>query len=96
MASNFRVVVWREGESVHLKLVGDFDGSSACELVETVKDHSVGAHRVLICTNSLKTVYPFGVHVFEKKLGELKHSLFRIVFTGPHAKKLAPSEALCL
>jgi hypothetical protein len=66
MASNFRVVVWREGEIVHLKLVGDFDGSSACELYETVKDHSVGGHRVLICTNSLKTVYPFGVHVLEK------------------------------
>ncbi|MCU0596230.1 MAG: hypothetical protein MUC98_12335 [Desulfobacterota bacterium] len=96
MASNFRVVVWREGESVHLKLVGDFDGSSACELLETVKDHSVGGHRVLICTNSLKKVHPFGVHVFEKKLGEMKHSPFRIFFTGAHAKKIAPRETMCL
>ena len=96
MASNFRVVVWREGESVHLKLVGDFDGSSACELLETVKDHSLGAHRILICTNSVKAVYPFGVRVFEKKLGELNHSPFRIFFTGAHAKRIAPNGTLCI
>ena len=96
MASNFQIVVFREGDNVHLKLVGDFDGSSACELVETVKDHSVGGHRVLICTNSVKRVYPFGVHVFEQKLGELKCSPFRLFFTGAHAKRLAPKKTLCL
>jgi len=96
MASNFQIVVYRNKDSVHLTLVGDFDGSSACELLETVKENAVGVHKVLICTNRLKTIYPFGLHVLEKKFSDLKGSPFQLLFTGEHAQKIAPTENMCL
>jgi len=96
MASNFQIVVVRKRDSVHLTLVGDFDGSSACELIETVKDNAVGLQRVLIYTSGLMTIYPFGLHVFEKKFSDLKRSPFQLLFTGEHAQKIAPMENMCL
>ncbi len=96
MAFNFQIVAFRENDSVHLKLVGDFDGSSACELIETVKDNAVGIQRVFIDTSSLKTIYPFGRDVFEKKFSDLKGSPFQLLFTGEHAKTIAPMENMCL
>jgi hypothetical protein len=48
MASNFRISTHRNSESLHLKLVGDFDGSSAFELINVLKKNWNGAYRVFI------------------------------------------------
>ena len=37
MASNFRLFLHETGDSLHLKLYGDFDGSSAHELINALK-----------------------------------------------------------
>jgi len=96
MASNFQIFVYRNRDSLHLRLVGDFDGSSACELIEAVKDNAVGLQRVFIYTSSLKTIHPFGLHVFEKNISDLKGSTFQLLFAGEHAQKIAPMENICL
>lgn len=95
MASNFRIFVHQDGDSLHLTLSGDFDGSSACELLETVKENAAGVRSVFICTRSLKTIYPFGLKVFEKELPELRRSSFQLLFTGENAKTIAPLNAVC-
>lgn len=58
MASNFRISTHRSSESLHLKLVGDFDGSSAFELINVLKKNWNGAYRVFIHTDSLKDINP--------------------------------------
>ncbi len=39
MASNFRIFLHETRDSLHLKLDGDFDGSSAHELLNTLKKY---------------------------------------------------------
>ena len=38
MASNFKISVHRNSDSLDLKLMGDFDGTSACELLNVMME----------------------------------------------------------
>jgi len=38
MAANFRISVHRSSDSLHMKLMGDFDGSSAWELLNVLRN----------------------------------------------------------
>ena len=42
MASNFQIFSYKTKDSLHLKLAGDFDGSSAHELINKLLEHGVG------------------------------------------------------
>ena len=90
MASNFRISVHRKSHSLDLKLVGDFDGTSACELLNVLKDNSDGVARVFVNTSGLEDIYPFGQDTFQNSLYLLKDRPFRLVFTGEHATRIAP------
>lgn len=96
MASNFRICVHRNSDSLHLKLMGDFDGSSACELINVLKKSFNGVFRIIIHTNSLKDIYPFGRDTFQKNLRDLKVHTDRILFTGEKASQIAPEKSSCL
>lgn len=96
MASNFKILVHRNGDSVHLKLAGDFDGSSAFELLDVVKKHGRALHKMFIHTDSLKAVHPFGPDVFKKNLSDLKGSSLQLFFTGEDAQQIAPAGSRCL
>jgi hypothetical protein len=96
MASNFRICVHQNSDSLHLKLIGDFDGSSACELLNVLKKSVNGVLRVIIHTNSLKNIYPFGRDTFQENLRELKDRTDRILFTGEKAIQIAPEKNSCL
>jgi hypothetical protein len=39
MASNFRIYCHQNRDNLHLKLIGDFDGSSAYELINLLKNY---------------------------------------------------------
>jgi len=75
--------------SLHLKLEGDFDGSSAYELLETLKKNDSGSYQIFIDTNDLKTIYPFGVEVFQKKLGTFEQKFNNLIFIGENRHKIA-------
>jgi hypothetical protein len=94
MASNFRISVHRNSESLHLKLVGDFDGSSAFELINVLKKNWKGTYRVFIHTESLKDIYPFGRDTFQQNLSDLKGHAMRIFFAGDNAGQIAPARSL--
>ena len=96
MASNFKISIHRNSDSLHLKLIGDFDGSSACELLNVLKKSINGVFRVIIHTNSLKNIYPFGQDTFQKNLRDLKDRADRIIFTGEKAIQIAPGKSSCL
>lgn len=87
MACNFRILTHQNSENVHLKLMGDFDGSSACELLNALKTYSNRANRVFIHTDGLKDVDVFGKSTFQSDFSEISQQPGGFVFTG---EKLAP------
>jgi hypothetical protein len=93
MAMNFKIFVHRNCENVHLKLTGDFDGSSAYELLDVMRRNSFRASRVFIHTESLKQIEPFGREVFRNNLNAVKTTSLRLLFTGNNARQLAPEES---
>jgi len=90
MASNFRITLHQTSESLHLKLSGDFDGSSAHKLLDLLKKHRKQVSRIIIHTNSLKHIYPFGRNLFFSNLKGRKGQFPPIAFTGEKAPDLTP------
>lgn len=91
MAVNFRITVHQNSDNLHLRLDGDFDGSSAYLLLNTIEKRCRMASRAFIHTNGLRHIDAFGSSVFRSHLAELKpckHMLLQ--FTGDHAEALAP------
>jgi len=90
MAMSFRIVMQESSDNLHLRLAGDFDGSSAFELIEVLKNRAHEAQKVFINTSGLAEVHPFGLGVFEKRASELKGDLQKIHFTGDKAELVSP------
>ncbi len=88
MASNFRICSHRNSDKLYLDLVGDFDGSSAYELLNILKEKSERVNKIYIDTNSLKTVYVFGLNVFQN-LAFINGLADNLVFTGKNGHKIA-------
>ena len=94
MAARFRISIHRNSENLHLKLMGDFDGTSAHELLNVLKRYSTRTARIFIHTSGLRNIHPFGLHVFHNNLGALKERSLTLVFTGEHASQLAPEKSI--
>jgi hypothetical protein len=88
MASNFKISMHRSSDNLHLKLLGDFDGTSAWQLLNVLKKNTDGVYRVIIHTNCLKNI--------RQNLAGLKARTVQILFTGENARLIAPEEKLCM
>jgi anti-anti-sigma regulatory factor len=93
MATNFRITAHRNSENLHLKLMGDFDGNSAYELLDAIRTRSQHPSRIFIHTNGLKAIEPFGLDVFHTHFDLLKGKSMELVFTGENAATLAPDRS---
>ena len=89
MASNFKISIHRNSESVYLELAGVFDGSSAYELIGALERCCHRASRAYIGTDGLRQVYPFGQGVLQHNLNQLNGKCMPLVFTGNKADQLA-------
>ena len=93
MAPNFQITYYRYDDGIHLKLYGDFDGSSAHELLNILKNNSYDTLKIYIQTDGLKHIHPFGLNTFFKSFRIINGCADRIVFTGKKAPDLAlPSD----
>jgi len=90
MTNNLKIIVHRDGGSLHLKLVDDFNRNSVQKLLCALKRNCHGVSRVYIHTSCLKKIFPFDRNVFQKKLDIMKSKSISVVFTGENASKLAP------
>ena len=88
MATHFRIFIHRNSENLHLKLIGDFDGTSAHELLNVLKSYSTRTARIFIHTSGLRNIHPFGLNVFHGNLNLLQGQSITLVFTGEHASQL--------
>ena len=89
MASNFGIAIDKNSDGVGLKLVGDFDATSAYELIFAIKKVTPDTGKISIHTNGLKKIYPFGLEVFHKSMDSPNGQSTKIVFTGNRASKLS-------
>jgi len=93
MASNFQITFNRREDGIHLSLYGDFDGSSAHQLLNILKDNPDNSLKIYIQTDGLKDIHPFGVNTFIKRFRITNGSADRIEFTGKNSANLAlPSD----
>jgi len=88
MSQRFKISVHKNSDNLHLKLTGEFDGSSALQLVNYLKRIGHGVSTVFIHTNCLKDIHPFGQHIFQRQLSNLKRKAVSYVFTGEKATQL--------
>ena len=90
MASNFKILLSRNKQKLHLKLMGNFDGSSAYELINTIKHHCGKNGKIVVHTGGLAVIHPFGLSVFHKNWAISKKESRSITFAGKHGSTLAP------
>jgi hypothetical protein len=90
MAHNFKIKLYRTSDNLHIHLMGDFDGISALELINAIKENQKNAKCVQIDTCKLKEVYPFGQEVFNYNLLNVLDRQIRIEFIGPNALQITP------
>ena len=91
MASNFNITINKKGDSVHLELSGDFDGTSAWELFNRVKETNRAPGKIFIHTSGLCTVYPFGAGVFRKNLKSIFGKSMLPTLIGDKGNELDPA-----
>lgn len=86
MAKNFRVCTKDiSKQSLALQLFGDFDATSACELIGILNDIVKKNDKVAIDTDGLKTVNAFGIDVFVPHMTRLNRRSTDIQVTGRHS-----------
>ncbi len=93
MASNFGIAIDNNSDGLGLKLAGDFDATSAYELIYAIKKLPEDTVKVSIYTNGLKNIYPFGLDVFHRYLSSLNGQSTKIVFKGNNASQLSPGDS---
>ena len=89
MAPNFRIIASKNGNVFHLELIGDFDGTSAFELINVLKECPADNSKIFIHSGGLKNVSPFGEDLFFKMLAPINGRPSRFVFTEDEALALS-------
>lgn len=96
MAPSFNISVHRNSDNLHLIIQGDFDVTSAKELVHSLRRNYRGEHKVFFHTSRLRQVYPRGAETFVNNLSGLGIERKSLVFTGLYGAQIAPEESICL
>ncbi len=69
-------------QSLALRLFGDFDASSACELINVLDKSVKKSSKVAIDTDGLRTINAFGMDVFLPRMSTLNNTRADIQVTG--------------
>jgi len=92
MSSKFKISKYRQSDKLYLRLTGDFNDVSICELLDVLKDNCSGANQVVIQTSNLRNVSISGIgrDVFNRNLNNLNNSSIAVRFTEPDGNPLMP------
>jgi hypothetical protein len=93
MASNFGISVDKMSDGFGLKLEGDFDATSAYELIYAIKKLPDYILKISIHTDGLKNISPFGLDVFHRNMSPLDGQSKKIVFTGNKASHISQEDS---
>lgn len=84
MNAKFQLLTNLTKDVLHLKLLGEFDGSAACELIRKIEEDLSGASRIRVDTSELRHVHPFGRTVFHNRISLLSRKLCGLNFVGKY------------
>ena len=90
MSTSFSIEFSTSNGNLHVHPQGDFDGTSAWELLNLLHDHYRGQDSVIIDTSRLRKIHPFGRATFHGRLNRQKVPADRLCFTGDKGFELAP------
>jgi hypothetical protein len=90
MASNFCIYSHDKKKCLELKMMGDFDGTAAFELIHFLNKKGRRFSKVVIDTSNLSKVYPFGRVILENNKYLLCKNIC-LEFMGNNADKLLPN-----
>ena len=65
MGTNFQIEFKKSNGNLHLQTMGDFDGSSAWQLINLLHKKYNGKGRIFIDTKNLHKICPFGCSTFK-------------------------------
>ena len=82
MAKAFRIQRYEEADTLILRLSGDLDGSSACELTQHLERSGSRFPRIIIDAHRLGSVHPFGRAVVEKTMERCRNQGRRLDLQG--------------
>lgn len=86
MAANFKIVTNNVGkDNIIVNLIGDFDGTSAWELINRLETISDKKAKVEVNTSGLKSLIPFGLDVLRMNAGSLGFSASSFFVSGSKA-----------
>ncbi len=91
MAANFRISQNRRSNTLYLKLSGDFDGTSALELIHVLMNCPSDIGKIYIDTCGLTSLQSFGQNVFLKNCAVSRNMFNKMIFTGNYGRQIAPS-----
>lgn len=74
-------------KTLHFQLLGEFDGSVACELINKITENGSRASRIIIDTAKLRRIHPFGETVFQRRLHQSAAKSIGLTFTGKYKHK---------
>ena len=90
MNSNFHVSLEKSNGNLHLRLTGNFDGSSAWKLINLLHEQYSGKGKIFVDTQGLREVCPFGCDIFKSHLKQRRLPADRLVFKGKNGFEIAP------
>ncbi len=82
MAQNFEIQKFRTSDMLHMELLGDFDGSSAVELINTLNENRAGIDTICINACRLKKIHSFGREVIQKNIAGIQALEPYVLFIG--------------
>jgi anti-anti-sigma regulatory factor len=82
MAQNFSIFSHKTTDSLHLKLVGEFDSSSASELINVIEHNQDKYYQIFIDTSELQAIHSFGKEVLQSRMSEISNRDTILKFIG--------------
>jgi hypothetical protein len=82
MSINFKIISKQNDGDLHIDMLGDFDGSSACELANIIKMKYPGTGRIFINIRNLSRINQFGSAVMENLIAVQGLPVDSMVFIG--------------
>lgn len=88
MSENFKVEAYKINGSLQVKLAGDFDGSSAWELINAIMMTDNGKGSIVIDTDRLGRIIPFGRLMLGHLIKTNSIAMDRIEIKGKKRKQI--------
>lgn len=90
MSTNFQVAFKKSNGNLHVHPTGNFDGSSAWELINLLHEQYTGKGQVFVDTHGLREICPFGCSTFQCRLNQSRLPADRLFFKGEKGYEIAP------